>query len=154
MRYSIAFYDNTMSLVYEGLDRNAEYELAVVYHGKPPEDESMSEDEPMDEPTNRDPGSTKAASMSSTKAASMSSTKAASTSSTKASTSRLTANDELLHDYQIPPATMQVQRYPISRNTTAGGKLVVRCNQEKGVGGTGRTCEIAEVWLRQANSRP
>ena len=61
---------------------------------------------------------------------------------------RLMANDEILHDYQQAPAMMQVQSFPISKATTAGGSLVIRCNQPKGLGGTGRTCEISEVWLR------
>jgi hypothetical protein len=62
---------------------------------------------------------------------------------------RLLANAEILHDYQPAPQMMQVQSFLISKSTTAGGKLTITCNQPKGLGGTGRTCEISEVWLRQ-----
>ena len=67
---------------------------------------------------------------------------------------RLMANDELLHDYVAPPVVMTKQSFPISRTTTAGGRtLVVKCDQPPGLGGTGRTCEIAEVWLRVVSSK-
>jgi hypothetical protein len=36
------------------------------------------------------------------------------------------SNDELLHDCQLAPATMQVRSYPIAQNTMAGGTLVAR----------------------------
>ena len=63
------------------------------------------------------------------------------------STSRLLANGEVLHDYRAPPVTTQVQSFSLATNTTAGGRLVVSCNQPPGLGGTGRTCQIAEIWL-------
>ena len=63
--------------------------------------------------------------------------------------SRLMANDELLHDYKPAPEMMQVESFPISKETTSGGSVVLRCNQPPGMGGTGRACQISEIWLRQ-----
>lgn len=60
----------------------------------------------------------------------------------------LMANDELLHDYMLPPSPMQVLSFPIKQATTRGSNLTIHCNQRPGGGGTGRTCEISEVWLR------
>ena len=108
-RYGLTFFDNSLNLIYTGLDRNAGYVLDVAYHGG----------------------------------------NAAVLSEASAGANRLTANGEVLHDYRSPPAMMEVQRFPISKGTTAGGTLTVRCSQPPGLGGTGRTCEIAEVWLRQ-----
>jgi len=111
-RHALAFFDNSLTLGYAGLDRNAEYVLDVAYNGKHAAGLSGGLDESV-------------------------------------GVNRLMANDEVLHDYRAPPAMMEVQSFAIAKSTTAGGTLSVRCSQPHGIGGTGRTCEIAEVWLRQ-----
>ena len=64
----------------------------------------------------------------------------------------LRANTHLLHDYFLPPSPMARVSFPVPRAATAGGSLSLSCGQRKGTGGTGRTCNIAEVWLRKASN--
>jgi len=49
--------------------------------------------------------------------------------------------------YSVPPTPMVKTRVPIPRSVTANGSLTLTCSQPPGVGGGGRTCQIAEVWL-------
>ena len=63
---------------------------------------------------------------------------------------RLMANDEVIHDYFLPPWPVEKFIVPVPRTATAGGSLSLSCRQHVGVGGTGRNCELAEVWLRKS----
>lgn len=61
---------------------------------------------------------------------------------------RLVANDAIeIHPFLLrawPPAP---QEFPIPKQATAGGKLTLTWTREPGLGGNGRGCQIAEVWL-------
>ena len=41
----------------------------------------------------------------------------------------------------------QVLEFPVSAAATAGGELTLTWTQEPGIGGSGRGCQVAEVWL-------
>jgi len=148
-RYAEVFYDNSLSLVYQHLDPEAEYALEVMFHGALPARPSQPQQRQHGQHGqhgqqgrqrqqrqqgqqgrgNTGPGVTAAEGAS--------------------SQSRLTANGVVLQDYQPPPAVMELQRFRIPANLTATGTLTVRCSQPPGLGGTGRTCQISEAWLRQ-----
>ena len=49
--------------------------------------------------------------------------------------------------YAPPPFPMAVTAVPIPRGETGSGRLTLACSRPPGLGGNGRTCEIAEVWL-------
>jgi len=66
---------------------------------------------------------------------------------------QLKANGLVVHDYFVPPWPIQKLSLPIPKAATASGKLSLSCAEHKGIGGTGRTCNIAEVWLRKASSQ-
>ena len=74
-----------------------------------------------------------------------------STTKTKAQPVQLLANGVVLKDYFMPPAPMQKLAIQVPASATATGKLRIECHQHKGLGGTGRTCNIAEVWLRRSD---
>jgi hypothetical protein len=60
---------------------------------------------------------------------------------------RLMANGTEIHPFilrQWPPAP---QEFPIPRELTAGGELKLVWTREPGIGGNGRGCQVAEVWL-------
>ena len=61
---------------------------------------------------------------------------------------RLMANDKQeIHPYMLrawPPAP---QEFALPPETTASGKLKLAWNREPGLGGNGRGCQVAEVWL-------
>ena len=40
-----------------------------------------------------------------------------------------------------------VIRWLVDAEATAGGKLTLEWTQDPGAGGTGRGCQVAEVWL-------
>ena len=65
---------------------------------------------------------------------------------------QLKANGLVVHDYFVPPWPIQKLSLPIPKAATTSGKLSLSCAEHKGIGGTGRTCNIAEVWLRKASS--
>jgi hypothetical protein len=69
---------------------------------------------------------------------------------TKAEPVRLLANGQLLKDYFLPPTPMQKLSVPLPPSVIHGGKLRIECNERKGLGGTGRTCIMAEAWLRRS----
>jgi hypothetical protein len=62
---------------------------------------------------------------------------------------QLLANGQVLKDYFLPPTPMQKMTLQVPTSATATGKLRIECHGHKGLGGTGRTCNIAEVWLRR-----
>ena len=61
---------------------------------------------------------------------------------------RLVANDTIeIHPYVLrawPPAP---QEFSIPATATAGGELKLAWTREPGLGGNGRGCQVAEVWL-------
>lgn len=61
---------------------------------------------------------------------------------------RLTANGNyVIQDYVVPAYPMVVSTYDLPVAVTSSGSLTVACNQHPGVSGSGRSCQIAEVWL-------
>ena len=61
---------------------------------------------------------------------------------------RLTANGVyVLHDYMPAPYPMQKLSFALSAALTASGELTIQCNQLPGESGSGRSCQISEVWL-------
>ena len=62
---------------------------------------------------------------------------------------RLQANNVILHDYQEPPYPMAEEIFIIYGQNIIGknGELIVSCNRKPGVGGNGMTCKICEVTL-------
>ena len=64
----------------------------------------------------------------------------------------LSASGLVVRDYFVPPWPMQKLSLPIPKAATASGKLSLSCAEHKGIGGTGRTCNIAErlLWQRHA----
>ena len=70
---------------------------------------------------------------------------------------QLLANSHILRDFFLPPYPMQKLILPVPAAAVAAsdGVLTIECRQHSGLGGTGRTCNIAEVWLRkQASAGP
>lgn len=61
---------------------------------------------------------------------------------------RLTANgDTVLWGYSPPPYPMTVLSFPLPLALTAAGNLTIACNQVPGTSGSGRCCQLSEVWL-------
>jgi hypothetical protein len=61
---------------------------------------------------------------------------------------RLVANGGyLIHDYMPPPYPMTVLQFSLPASLTADGVLTVQCSQQPGLAGSGRNCQICEVWL-------
>ena len=59
---------------------------------------------------------------------------------------RLTANDKFeVHGYLGKP--FEPLEFDVPAGATAGGELTLEWSQEPGTGGTGRGCQVAEVWL-------
>ncbi len=58
---------------------------------------------------------------------------------------RLRAGSRLLHDYLVKP--YEVLEFPAPPEVTRDGTLVLEWNRPPGVGGAGRGCQVAEVWL-------
>ena len=56
---------------------------------------------------------------------------------------------QVLKDYFLPPTPMQKFSVRVPTSATATGSLRIECREHRGLGGTGRTCNIAEVWLRR-----
>ncbi len=62
------------------------------------------------------------------------------------STVRLTANDKFeIHGLINKPR--QELEFAIPKEATAGGTLTLKWTREAGAGGSGRGCQVAEVWL-------
>ena len=60
---------------------------------------------------------------------------------------RLEADDQTLHDWMIKPDEMTPLEFDISASATADGELNLRWTRETGLGGNGRGCQVAEVFL-------
>jgi len=61
---------------------------------------------------------------------------------------RLVANDDIeIHDYIEKPTPIEPMVWDVPHEATKDGKLLLRWNSEGDMGGTGRGCQVAEVWL-------
>jgi hypothetical protein len=61
---------------------------------------------------------------------------------------RLEANDGIeIHSLIDKPAPIAPMEFDIPKAATAGGELTLRWRRESGLGGNGRGCQVAEVWL-------
>ena len=60
---------------------------------------------------------------------------------------RMEANGEVIHDWMFKPDEMTVLEYDVPRTATSKGELTLRWSREPGMGGNGRGCQVAEVWL-------
>lgn len=66
---------------------------------------------------------------------------------------RLIANDgTMIHDYTRRGSEIGPVSYDIPLEATKDGDLTLKWNMETGMGGTGRGCQIAEVWLIKKKS--
>lgn len=64
---------------------------------------------------------------------------------------RLIANDGIeVHPYIKKPKEISPLVFDVPMEATSNGELMLRWNSEDGMGGTGRGCQIAEVWLVKA----
>jgi hypothetical protein len=65
---------------------------------------------------------------------------------------RLVANDKYeVHDYLARPA--EPVEFAVPAAATAGGELTLTWTQEPGIGGAGRGCQVAEVWLLKSGDQ-
>ncbi len=63
---------------------------------------------------------------------------------------RLTANDQFeIHPLIEKPVPIGRLEFAIPREATAGGVLTLSWRRQRGLGGNGRGCQVAEVWLRK-----
>lgn len=61
---------------------------------------------------------------------------------------RLVANEQLeIHPYVQRPWPPVPQEFDIPAAATAGGELTLSWTREQGQGGSGRGCQVSEVWL-------
>lgn len=61
---------------------------------------------------------------------------------------RLVANEDVeIHDYIEKPKVITPLVWDIPHEATKDGELILRWNSEGDMGGTGRGCQVAEVWL-------
>ena len=64
---------------------------------------------------------------------------------------RLVANDNIeVHPFLRKQKDMHPMVFDIPMEATQDGELILRWNSEDGMGGTGRGCQIAEIWLIKA----
>ncbi|MBL9215315.1 MAG: hypothetical protein JNG83_07560 [Opitutaceae bacterium] len=67
---------------------------------------------------------------------------------------RLRANgDILIHDYLVQPSPVEPLTFDLPRAATQGGQLTLTWNREIGAGGSGKGCDISEVWLIKKPAR-
>jgi len=59
----------------------------------------------------------------------------------------LTDNGNEVHAYMDKPEEMQPLTFDIPIEATSDGELILIWNSEEDMGGTGRGCQVAEVWL-------
>ncbi len=63
---------------------------------------------------------------------------------------RLTANDQFeIHPLIEKPVPFRRLEFAIPREATTGGVLTLSWRRQSGLGGNGRGCQVAEVWLRK-----
>ncbi|MBM4075343.1 MAG: hypothetical protein FJ267_06845, partial [Planctomycetes bacterium] len=60
---------------------------------------------------------------------------------------RMDADGQQIHDFMVKPDEMQPLEFDIPASATSDGTLDIRWVREPGLGGNGRGCQIAEVWL-------
>jgi hypothetical protein len=61
---------------------------------------------------------------------------------------RLTANDKyVVHAEIAKPRPPRVVEFDVPREATTGGRLTLTWYRTPGLGGNGRGCAVAEVWL-------
>lgn len=60
---------------------------------------------------------------------------------------RLTADGGEIHPYKEKEFPIRPQEFDVPKETTADSKLTLAFQQEPGGGGSGRGCQVAEVWL-------
>ena len=61
---------------------------------------------------------------------------------------RLVADEDMMvHDYMRRAAVIKPVTFDIPLEATKDGHLTLKWNMESGRGGTGRGCQVAEVWL-------
>ncbi len=61
---------------------------------------------------------------------------------------RLMANDHIeIHPYALRPWPPRPQEFAIPKQATSAGELNLSWTREPGIGGNGRACQVAEVWL-------
>jgi hypothetical protein len=61
---------------------------------------------------------------------------------------RLVANDRFeIHPYLVIDRPTEPLEFDIPAGATASGQLTLRWTRTPGLGGSGRGCQIAEVWL-------
>jgi hypothetical protein len=61
---------------------------------------------------------------------------------------RLVANEQFeIHPYALRPWTPVPQEFEIPAAATSGGELTLSWTREQGLGGSGRGCQVSEVWL-------
>ena len=97
----LSMYDGPLQLRYEGLEKNAKYQVRFVYSSEPLRKVKI----------------------------------------------RLDADGETLHDWMVKPDEMTTLEFEIPPAATADGVLNLRWMREPGLGGNGRGCQVAEVWL-------
>ena len=69
---------------------------------------------------------------------------------TSASAIRLDADGEEIHALIEKPDPPRPVEFDIPAGATADGELTLRWTREPGLGGNGRGCQVAEVWLIRA----
>ncbi|WP_373650221.1 hypothetical protein [Schlesneria sp. DSM 10557] len=60
---------------------------------------------------------------------------------------RMDANGEVVHDWMFKPDEMTPLEFNVPPSATSKGELTLRWTREPGMGGNGRGCQVAEVWL-------
>jgi len=60
---------------------------------------------------------------------------------------RMDADGQQIHDLMLKPEEMTPLEFEIPQSATADGVLNIRWTREQGLGGNGRGCQVAEVWL-------
>ena len=60
---------------------------------------------------------------------------------------RLMAGAFEVHPLMLKPQPVRPVEFDIPRAATSGGELDLRWYREAGLGGNGRGCQVAEVWL-------
>ncbi len=67
---------------------------------------------------------------------------------------RLDAEGEEVHSLMNKPNPPRPLEFDVPRRTTADGTLTLTWTREPGLGGNGRGCQVAEVWLIRCRDRP
>ena len=60
---------------------------------------------------------------------------------------RLEADGKPLHDWMLKPDDLTTMEFDIPQSASADGELNLRWTREPGLGGNGRGCQVAEVFL-------